>query len=220
MYSDFASLKIAAKAIIELDESILEREPMLDSRLFYFALGIINESPEIFRMITLGERQDIPIVRLGEAILNGDPTFLEEVRSNSRIFNLGMALLKNEFYRLKFLANDKNYYNFSLALVSRNTSYLNQLDNSDVVDFLNRIEDIHVDGLKNVIWDESFILKCLKCSEPILPDSFGYLHYYFSSNEDKRVMNTMVYFKEVFRHRFYKFCSKECCREWVNPPGN
>lgn len=217
MYSDCKSYKYSAQSIIALDESILRRELILDSRLFYLALGIIREDPEIFRMITLGERPDLPIIRLGEAMVSGDSKILEGVRSNFRVYNLGLAILKNEHFRLDYFRNDQNFFNFSIALTTRNIKYLNELNDDEVIHFLGNINDIKIDGLKNVIWDESFILKCLKCSSPILPDSFGFMHYYFSSSEDKRVMNTTIYYREVYRHRFYKFCSKECCEDWVTP---
>jgi len=75
----------------------------------------------------------------------------------------------------------------------------------------------------NVFWDPGETLRCLKCSTPIIPRNFagGTSNFlvWFTSNEDAGIYCREVAKDAMPRFTFYKFCSEECCREFVQQIG-
>ena len=215
MYSDYKSYQILGKAIINLDSRILFESKMLDERLFYLGLGIIEQNEYFFRKVLLGEREDIGLSTLGRSIIDGNSKLLLDIKDIPRTYIFGKAILDNSLLELEAINYDFNLYNLAKAIILNDEAYLELLNDNEVTDFFKNVEKTEFDGIKNVVWDHSFILQCLVCNDDILPDSNGYFNYYFASNENKSLNQTLIYFKETKRHRFYKFCSKECCNKWI-----
>ena len=215
MYSDYQSFKAFGRAIINWDVSILTDSKILDERLFYLGLGIIENEEYFFRKVLLGEREDVPISTLGRAFTTGNVKLLEDIKTNARVYAFGKAILENSLIEIEAIKYDTNLYNLALAIILNDESYLDLLNNYEVESFFSKVVKSDFDGIKNVVWDHSFKLQCLICQDDIMPDQYGYFNYYFASNENKTVNHTFIYFKETKRHMFYKFCSKECCKKWV-----
>ncbi len=215
MYSDYKSYQVFGKAIINWDSTILIESKMLDERLFYLGLGIIEQNEYFFRKVLLGEREDKGLSTLGRAILEGNSSLLEQIKDIPRTYIFGKAILDNSFLELEVIQYDFNLYNLAKAIILNDETYLDLLNDNEVKDFLKNVKKTEFDGIKNVVWDHSFILQCLVCNDDILPDNNGYYNYYFASNENKSINQTLIYFKETKRHLFYKFCSKECCSNWI-----
>jgi hypothetical protein len=216
MYSDYNSYKIFGKAIINWDSKILFESKMLDERLFYLGLGIIEQNEFFFRKVLLGEREDKGLSILGRAIVEGNTNLIEDIKALPRTYIFGKAILNNSLLELEALKYDCNLYNLAKAIILNDEAYLDLLNDNEVKYFFEKVVKTEFDGIKNVFWDHSFILQCLVCQDGILPDSNGYLNYFFASNENKSLNQTLIYFKETKRHLFYKFCSKECCLKWIN----
>lgn len=215
MYSDYQSYKTFGKALIRWDSNILFDEIIIDERLFYLGLAIIEEESYFFRKILLGEREDRGLVYIGKAINTGNLKILDSIKENIRAYTFGKSIIENSLNEIEYLKYDSNLYNLSKAIILHDESYLELLSNLEVKSFFDKVKKTEFSGIKNVVWDHSFILQCLVCQDDILPDNNGYFNYYFSSNENKTVNHTLMYFKEAKRHMFYKFCSKECCAKWV-----
>jgi hypothetical protein len=215
MYSDYNSYKNFGRALINWDASILMESKMLDERLFYLGLGIIENKENYFKKILLGKREDKGLSTIGRAIVRGDIKLLEAEKDNARVYTFGKALLENSLQEITSLKYDSNLYNLAKAIILGDEYYLDLLNNIEVERFFSQVNISEFSGIKNVVWDHSFILQCLVCQDEILPDKNGYFSYYFASNENKSINHTFIYFKEVKRHMFYKFCSKECCAKWV-----
>jgi hypothetical protein len=215
MYSDYQSYKIFGSAIINWDANILIQNKILDSRLFYLGLGIIESEEYYFRKVLLGEREDKSLTTLGRAILKSDTKLLDSDLENIRIIAFGKGIIDNSFEEIESIKHDNNLYNLAKAILIGDEKYLELLNNTEVENFFRNVKKTDFSGIKNVIWDHSFILQCLVCNDEILPDHAGFLSYYFASNENKSVNHTFIYFKEVKRHLFYKFCCKECCIKWI-----
>jgi hypothetical protein len=215
MYSDCQSYKILGSAIINWDANILIQNKILDSRLFYLGLGIIESEEFYFRKVLLGEREDKAITTLGRAILTSNTKLLESDLKNYRVIAFGKSIIDNSIEELESIKYDHNLYNLAKAIIIGNEHHLDLLNNTEVENFFMNVKKTDFSGIKNVMWDHSFVLQCLVCNDEILPNDTGFLSYYFASNENKSVNHTFIYFKEVKRHLFYKFCSRECCTKWV-----
>lgn len=216
MYSDYKSYQTFGKALIHWNSKILIESKMLDERLFYLGLGIIENDDFFFRRVLLGEREDKGLTTIGRAILSSDIKLLEDVKENSRVYAFGKGILENSLEEIEAIKYDNSLYNLAKAIILGDDSCLDLLNNNEVVDFFENVDKTDFSGIKNVVWDHSFILQCLVCNDDILPDNHGYFSYYFASNENKSVNHTFIYFKETKRHMFYKFCSQECCLKWLN----
>lgn len=75
----------------------------------------------------------------------------------------------------------------------------------------------------NVFWDSSETLRCLQCTSPItprfFPDGSSTFFVWFTSNEDAGVYCREIPKDAMPRFTFYKFCSEQCCREFVQRIG-
>lgn len=69
-------------------------------------------------------------------------------------------------------------------------------------------------GHKNVFWDGSETLNCFYSDEPIEPNSKGGYHFFYSSNEDRRVYEKTL--SRPQRFLFYKFKTKEYAQNWCD----
>jgi hypothetical protein len=215
MYADPTSFKNFALALINYDESFIADGKILDPRLFFFAKGIISDQPELFDRITLGESLDISVSSLARALYSGKTQILEPIKLNTRCYSVGHAIIENSKEHLDSLIYDQNLYGMTKTLITGDPEHLELITKIDLFNFLSHASDEEFSGIKNVVWDESFHLKCLMCKDIILPDNDGYFHYYFSSSENRVSNQITIYFKETYRHRFYKFCSSECCNSWL-----
>jgi hypothetical protein len=215
MYADHKSLINFGLALINFDLSFIEDGNILDPRLFYFAKGFLTDDPECFEQITLGESNDVSVSSLARALYFGNTQLLEPIKQNTRCYSVGHAIIDNSKAHLDSLIYDQNLYGLTKTLITGDSKHLELISNIDLFNFLNNASDQEFSDIKNVVWDESFHLKCLVCKDKILPDQNGYFHYFFTSNENRVNNQITIYFKETYRHRFYKFCSKECCNAWL-----
>jgi hypothetical protein len=215
MYSDYLSYRFFGKAIITWDINVLLQNSMLDSRLFYLGMGILENEPNYFRKVLLGEREDKSLSTIGKTIISADSKLLEDIKENARAYSFGKGLIENSLLELESIKYDNNLYYLAKAIILNDIAILQHINNNEVAEFFKKVEKSEFSGIKNVIWDRTFVLQCLICQDDILPDQNGYFNYYFASNENKSVNHTFIYFKETKRHMFYKFCSKECCTKWV-----
>ncbi|MEJ6590017.1 MAG: hypothetical protein QNL43_09475 [Crocinitomicaceae bacterium] len=69
-------------------------------------------------------------------------------------------------------------------------------------------------GYQNVFWDGAETLNCLYSDEPIAPNSKGEYHFFYSSNEDRRVYEKTLSRPDKFL--FYKFKTKEYAQNWCD----
>ena len=69
-------------------------------------------------------------------------------------------------------------------------------------------------GYQNVFWDGAKTLNCLYSDEPIAPNSKGEYHFFYSSNEDRRVYEKTLSRPDKFL--FYKFKTKEYAQNWCD----
>ena len=67
---------------------------------------------------------------------------------------------------------------------------------------------------QNVFWDGTDTLRCLHSNEPIEANSKGEYHFFYSSNEDRRVYEKTLSRPERFL--FYKFKTKEYAQHWCD----
>ena len=215
MYADPTSLRNFGLAIINFDLGYIEGGNILDPRLFYFAKGILTDDPDCFNLITLGENNDVSVSSLARALYFGNTQILEPIKQNTRCYSVGHAIIDNSKVHLDSLIYDQNLFGLTKTLITGDSKHLELISNIDLFNFFNNVSDLEFSDIKNVVWDESFHLKCLVCKEKILPDQNGYFHYYFTSNENRVNSQITIYFKETYRHRFYKFCSNECCNTWL-----
>lgn len=75
----------------------------------------------------------------------------------------------------------------------------------------------------NVFWEPGETLRCLQCSGPValrnFADGTSNFLVWFTSNEDAGVYCREIPKDAMPRFTFYKFCSEECCREFVRRIG-
>ena len=69
-------------------------------------------------------------------------------------------------------------------------------------------------GHQNVFWDGSETLNCFYSDELIAPNSKGGYHFFYSSNEDRRVYEKTL--SRPQRFPFYKFKTKEYAQNWCD----
>lgn len=76
----------------------------------------------------------------------------------------------------------------------------------------------------NVFWEPGETLRCLQCSAPValrnFADGTSSFLVWFTSNEDAGVYCREIPKDAMPRFTFYKFCSEECCREFVQRIGD
>lgn len=215
MYSDKNSLINLAKSLIKWDTSYLTNGEVVDEKLFNLGLGVIEGNELYFRRILIGEREDISISTLAKAILESNSILLEPINANQRCYSIGKAIIDNSHLHLDNLLYDSSIYNFTKAIMTGDESYLTKITDEELIKYKINLRDEVPTDIKNVVWDDNEVLKCLVCKKGLSIDEKGYMNYYFTSNENRVVNQTIIYFKEVFRHRFYKFCSSECCNKWL-----
>lgn len=75
----------------------------------------------------------------------------------------------------------------------------------------------------NVFWEPGETLRCLQCTAPValrnFADGTSSFLVWFTSNEDAGVYCREIPKDAMPRFTFYKFCSEECCRAFVQRIG-